>query len=86
MDEDTVLEHHELDRDGKHLLTLSRRPRMTSNHWKIRHHHAYEGGGGFGYNPSFNDEAEARAYYAQKLDEERAKHEQWLAEQDNKDA
>lgn len=76
------LDHREWQRDGKHLLTLWHRPGWRNNAWLVEHFHAYNGGGGFGFNPSFNDEAEAHAYYARKVDEEEAKHAEWLAEQD----
>lgn len=77
--EPVMLDHREWSRDGTHVLTLFHRPGWSNNAWQIRHHHAYEGGGGFGYNPSFNEESEARAYFARTAVEEDAKHAEWLA-------
>ena len=84
--EPVTLVHREWSRDGTHVLTLFHRPGWPNNAWQIRHHHAYEGGGGFGFNPSFNEEGEARAYFVRKEVEEDAKHTKWLAEVATKDA
>jgi hypothetical protein len=79
--EATILEHREWLRDGKYTLTLKHRSDWTNNAWQIKQFHAYEGGGGFGYNPSFHTESEARAAFGKKVAEEEARHIQWLADE-----
>lgn len=80
------LDHREWSRDGTHELTLLHRPGWPNNAWKIRHHDGYKGGGGFGYNPSFNQESEARSYFARMVAVEEAKHAEWLAKEAEKGA
>ena len=84
--EPTTIAHREWHRDGKYTLTLKHQPDWTNNAWQIKQFHAYEGGGGFGYNPSFHTESEARHFFDRKVLEEDGKHVQWLADEAAKDA
>ncbi|MHA0337212.1 hypothetical protein [Sphingomonas aquatilis] len=79
-DEPVMLDHREWSRDGTHVLALFHRPGWSNNAWQIRHQHAYQGGGGFGCNPSFNEESEARTHFVRTAVGEDAKHAEWLAD------
>ena len=79
--EPTTLEHREWHRDGKYTLTLKFQPGWANNAWQIKQFHAYEGGGGFGYNPSFHTESEARDFFDRKVLEEDDTHARWLADE-----
>ncbi len=84
--EPITLDHRGWSRDGAHELTLLHRPGRPNNAWMVRHHLAYKGGGGFGYDHSFNHESEARSHFARMAVVEDAKHAEWLAKEAAKGA
>ncbi|WP_454883983.1 hypothetical protein [Sphingomonas oryzagri] len=84
--ESRVIETREWKRSNGHggidtfTVSLVHRPDFQANEWQVKTFHAYDGGGGFGYNPVRGEEAEARAIYARRVAEQDAK--QALADAD----